>query len=201
MNGAPAKSHIGKPLHQILGNVASKVGFAFQHVFETGKPLSNFELSGQLPTRTGIGHWLEHYYPIKSRSGKVLHVSAIVVEVAFDVLEKHIPGKRAIPDLPDWLDPQSRFATRFERQQGPSLSESQPMRSPSGKSDLRTHPLSNRERQIFSLLANGKSNKEIAGILGISGGTVGTHRANVMLKLGFHSFADLVRYAVRNNIV
>jgi DNA-binding CsgD family transcriptional regulator len=201
MNGAPAKSHIGKPLHQILGNVAGKVGYAFQHVFETGKPLSNFELSGQLPTRAGIGHWLEHYYPIKSRSGKVLEVSAIVVEVTFDALENHIPGTRTIPELPGLLDPQSRFATRLGRQQPPTFAGARRLRSPSCKSDLRTHPLTDRERQIVGLLANGKSNKEIAGILGISGGTVGTHRANVMLKLGIHSFADLVRYAVRNNIV
>jgi DNA-binding CsgD family transcriptional regulator len=205
MNGAPAKSHIGKPLHEILGNVAGKAGVAFQHVFETGKPLSNFELSGQLPGRTEIGHWLEHYYPLKSRSGKVLQVTAIVVEVrSIDLSENHIPGTRAIPELPDLfdlLDPESRFATGIECRPPPSLSESRPARSPSCKSDLRTHSLSDRERQVVCLLANGKSNKEIAGILRISGGTVGTHRANVMLKLGIHSFADLVRYAVRNNIV
>jgi DNA-binding CsgD family transcriptional regulator len=205
MNGAPAKSHIGKPLHQILGSVASKVGQAFQHVFETGEPLSNFELSGQLPTRTAIGHWLEHYYPIKSRSGKVLQVSCIAVEVtSIDLLGNHIPGIRAIPELPELpklLNRQSRFAPMLQRQQPPFLSESRALRSPSCKGDLPTQPLTDREHQIVCLLANGKSNKEIAGILGISAGTVGTHRANVMLKLGIHSFADLVRYAVRNSIV
>ncbi|HXL22336.1 MAG TPA: helix-turn-helix transcriptional regulator [Candidatus Dormibacteraeota bacterium] len=198
MNGAPAKSHIGKPLHQILGSVAGKVGSALQHVFETGEPLSNFELSGQLPTRTAIGHWLEHYYPIKSRSGKVLQVSCIAVEVtSIDLLGNHVPGTRAVPEL---LSPQSRFAPTLQRQQPPFQSES-PLRLPSRKSDLRTQPLTDRERQIVCLLANGKTSKEIAGILGISAGTVGTHRANVMLKLGIHSFADLVRYAVRNSIV
>jgi DNA-binding CsgD family transcriptional regulator len=202
MNGAPAKSHIGKPLHHILGNVAGKVGSAFQYVFETGEPLSNFELSGQLPTRTAIGHWLEHYYPIKSRSGKILHVSCIAVEVtSINLLETHLPGTRAIPELPELLDPQSRFTPLPQRHQPPLLSESRPSCSPSGKSDLPTQPLTDRERQIVCLLANGKTSKEIAGILGISAATVGTHRANVMLKLGIHSLADLVRYAVRNNFV
>ena len=205
MNGAPAKSHIGKPLHQILGSVAGKVGSAFQRVFVTGEPLSNFELSGQLPTRTEIGYWLEHYYPIKSRSGKILHVSCIAVEVtSIDLLETHLPGTPPIPELPeltDLLDPQSRFTPLPQRRQPPFPSESRPSGSPSGKSDLRFQPLTDRERQIVYLLANGKSSRQIAAILGISTGTVGTHRANVMLKLSIHSFADLVRYAVRNNIV
>jgi DNA-binding NarL/FixJ family response regulator len=61
--------------------------------------------------------------------------------------------------------------------------------------------LTPREREIVQLLAEGKSNKEIAGFLGISVKTAETHRANIMLKLDFHSLADLVRYAVRNNII
>ncbi|HKV64026.1 MAG TPA: response regulator transcription factor [Candidatus Acidoferrum sp.] len=61
--------------------------------------------------------------------------------------------------------------------------------------------LTPREREIVQLLAEGKSNKEIAGYLGISVKTAETHRANIMLKLDFHSLADLVRYAVRNNII
>jgi DNA-binding NarL/FixJ family response regulator len=61
--------------------------------------------------------------------------------------------------------------------------------------------LTPREREIVQLLAEGKSNKEVAGYLGISVKTAETHRANIMLKLDFHSLADLVRYAVRNNII
>jgi DNA-binding NarL/FixJ family response regulator len=61
--------------------------------------------------------------------------------------------------------------------------------------------LTPREREILQLLAEGKSNKEVAGILGISVKTAETHRANIMLKLDFHSVTELVRYAVRNKIV
>jgi DNA-binding NarL/FixJ family response regulator len=61
--------------------------------------------------------------------------------------------------------------------------------------------LTPREREIVQLLAEGKSNKEVAGYLGISVKTAETHRANIMLKLDFHSITDLVRYAVRNNII
>jgi DNA-binding NarL/FixJ family response regulator len=61
--------------------------------------------------------------------------------------------------------------------------------------------LTPREREIVQLLAEGKSNKEVAGYLGISVKTAETHRANIMLKLDFHSLADVVRYAVRNHII
>jgi PAS domain S-box-containing protein len=81
MNGFPAEAHIGKTIHHILGTAAARIEPAFQHVFVTGDPLSNFELTARLPTRTETGHWIENYYPIKARSGKVLQVGVIVVEV------------------------------------------------------------------------------------------------------------------------
>ncbi len=61
--------------------------------------------------------------------------------------------------------------------------------------------LTPREREIVQLLAEGKSNKEAAGVLNISVKTVETHRTNIMRKLRFHSIGELVRYAVKNNIV
>jgi len=61
--------------------------------------------------------------------------------------------------------------------------------------------LSVREREIVQLLAEGKSNKEIASLLNISTRTVENHRAKTMDKLNLRSFGELVRYAVRNKIV
>ena len=61
--------------------------------------------------------------------------------------------------------------------------------------------LTPREREIVQLLAEGKSNKEVAGVLGISVRTAETHRSNIMLKLDLHTVVDLVRYAVRNRII
>ena len=62
-------------------------------------------------------------------------------------------------------------------------------------------PLTAREREIVQLLAEGKSTKEVAVILGLSVKTAETHRSNIMRKLELHSVSDLVLYAVRNNIV
>jgi len=61
--------------------------------------------------------------------------------------------------------------------------------------------LSARELEIVKLVAESKSNKEVATLLQISVKTVESHRAHIMEKLGLHSVTDLVRYAVRNNIV
>ena len=61
--------------------------------------------------------------------------------------------------------------------------------------------LSEREREIFQLVAEGFSNKEIASQLGISTGTVETHRARIMDKLDVHSAAEIVLYAVRKGII
>lgn len=62
-------------------------------------------------------------------------------------------------------------------------------------------PLSAREREIAALLADGKSNKQIGSMLTISTRTVESHRARIMLKLDLHSVTDLVRYAVRSNLI
>jgi DNA-binding NarL/FixJ family response regulator len=61
--------------------------------------------------------------------------------------------------------------------------------------------LSPREREIVQMLAEGRSNKEIAAALGISVNTVETHRSNVMQKMGFRSITELVRFAVRNKMI
>jgi DNA-binding NarL/FixJ family response regulator len=61
--------------------------------------------------------------------------------------------------------------------------------------------LTPREREILQLLAEGKSNKEVATLLNISVNTAEAHRANIMLKLDFHSLAELIMYAIRNNII
>ena len=75
-----------------------------------------------------------------------------------------------------------------------------------GKSDLPENiadpdsPLTPREREVVQLLAEGKSSKEVAAVLGISVKTAETHRINLMRKLDCHSVAEVVRYAVRNLI-
>src|SRR6266404_5791421 len=61
--------------------------------------------------------------------------------------------------------------------------------------------LTSRQREIVQLLAEGKSSKEVAVALGLSVKTAETHRANIMRRLDCHSVSELVRYAIRNNII
>jgi len=250
MNGVPGEAHIGKTTHHILGAAATKIETALDRVFATGDPLSNFELTARLPTRSAIGHWIENYYPIRAASGKVLEVGVIVLEVTerknveqsidhvttnlrratkalqarrdichraneqaalsaapLELLEQCMSEMRIVSEL---LRPKLRLgAVRHQQvlfqagvEQGSTRENGL---SPLGSDSLMNEPharcLSHREHQVVQHLAMGKTNKEIAAILNLSVRTVETYRARVMLKLGLRSFAELVRYALRNNII
>lgn len=61
--------------------------------------------------------------------------------------------------------------------------------------------LTTRELEVLQLIVHGKSNKDIATLLGLSANTVNVHRANIMQALGIHNTAELVVYAIRNGLV
>ena len=61
--------------------------------------------------------------------------------------------------------------------------------------------LSPRERQVLQLVAEGKTTKEVASLLGVSVKTAESHRTRIMAKLDIHETAGLVRYAIRNGII
>jgi DNA-binding NarL/FixJ family response regulator len=65
----------------------------------------------------------------------------------------------------------------------------------------RYETLSEREREVFQLIAEGHTNKDIAGLLFISPSTVETHRAHIMEKLAVHSASAIVLYAVRRGVI
>ncbi|HEV8659334.1 MAG TPA: response regulator transcription factor [Thermoanaerobaculia bacterium] len=61
--------------------------------------------------------------------------------------------------------------------------------------------LTDREKEVLQLLAEGRSNKEVAGMLDVGVSTIETHRANLMQKLNLHSAAEIVLYAVRKRLI
>jgi DNA-binding CsgD family transcriptional regulator len=69
------------------------------------------------------------------------------------------------------------------------------------KSELPPDPLTDRERQVLQLVAEGNTTKEIAGLLGVSVKTAESHRTRMMQKLGIHETASLVRYAIRRGFI
>jgi len=68
------------------------------------------------------------------------------------------------------------------------------------KRDL-ADPLTPREREVVQLIAEGRTTKEVASLLGVSVKTAESHRTNVMQKLGVHETAGLVRYAIRRGLI
>lgn len=69
------------------------------------------------------------------------------------------------------------------------------------RSEKPSDPLSSRERQVLQLIAEGRSTKDVASLLGISVKTAESHRSRLMQKLDIHETASLVRYAVRRGLV
>jgi len=82
-----------------------------------------------------------------------------------------------------------------ERVLDPRLGALHPPEGP-GRTTLTT-----RELEVLQLIVHGKSNKEIATVLGVSANTVAVHRANIMQALGMHNTAELVVYAIREGLV
>ena len=230
MNGIPAKDHLGETIHAVLGGAAAKIQPAFDHVFATGQPLSNVEVTAKLPARGTIGHWSESYFPIKDRAGEVREVGVVVLELT--------RGKELEASLRRLTDKLLRVNSRIARpfasatagsaellenclsdaraishllQSPPLLSAVRPPHlaeflcitpANAGQTfESGANPLSSREHEVFALLAQGNTNKEIAAVLTISIRTVETHRARIMQKLDLHSVTDLVLYALRNHLI
>ena len=61
--------------------------------------------------------------------------------------------------------------------------------------------LTPRENEVVKLLAEGKSNKEVASTLGVSTRTIESHRNHIMDKMNFASFSELIRFALRTHVV
>lgn len=69
------------------------------------------------------------------------------------------------------------------------------------KDSVALDPLTQRERQVLQLIAEGKTNKEVSQELGMSVKTVDTHRRNLMAKLNIHETASLVRHAIKIGLI
>jgi DNA-binding CsgD family transcriptional regulator len=177
IHNVPIEAHLGHFFHEIIGGLAEKVVPLWENVFSTGQPLPNLEVTGYLPKRSAVGHWIENLFPLRDDKGRVTQVGCFVIEIT----------PPPIPSIP--------AATLT----GISIPVSGHRLSTPDRSQLA--PLSPREQEVVRLVAEGKSNKEIASALAITVRTVETYRARLMLKLRATSTAQLVHYAIRNHLV
>ena len=127
-------------------------------------------------------------------------------EIARDVLRSGARGyvlkSDANPELLTAIQRVRQGKTFFTARPASSMAESF-MQGTGGAQEglLPGTPLTQREVEIMQLLAAGKSNKEVAATIGVSTRTVESHRNHIMHKMSFTSFSDLVRFAIRNNLV
>ncbi len=130
-----------------------------------------------------------------------MHESEQVLREVLDVGARgYLLKSDAGRDLVTAIETLQRNKTFFSAQVGEVMLENVRKRKSHTESSVK-EVLTSREREVVQLLAEGKSTKEVAVILGLSVKTAETHRSNVMRKLELHSVSELVLYAVRNNIV
>jgi len=107
----------------------------------------------------------------------------------------------ATEDLTTAVDDLQRNRSSFSPQVSDLIMDCYLQRQRRGSRANRDATLSPREREVIQLVAEGKSSKEVAVIINVAVKTADTHRSNILLKLRLHSIAELVLYAVRNEIV
>jgi DNA-binding NarL/FixJ family response regulator len=92
------------------------------------------------------------------------------------------------------------FTTKLASAMAQNFMTQQPAYAMLNKKVQPTFPLTQREIQVAQLLAEGKSNKQVAAALDISTRTIEAHRNHIMHKMNFASFSDLIKFAMRNNM-
>ena len=186
-----------KPNYQVVGEAADGRA-ALELAQETNPDITILDYS--LPELNGLdlAHLLKRTYP---RMEILLYTMHDREEIIMDVLRAGVRGfvlkSDTEPHLIAALDALSIHRPYFSNAVSETLLEKFLETKPQPCASSLTH----REREVVQQIAEGRINKEIAQILSISVKTVETHRASAMHKLKLRTTADLVRYAIRNNIV
>ena len=215
INHIPRQDHVGESLRKIAGEVALQAEAALRAVFETGKVISGSEITGKLPKRSDVGHWVATFFPIRDARGRVKQVGVLSAEIASHVQSEEIVtavDQQLLQRLALNMDRTQELLLELRRLRGKYgipradseriINEITAAASERGlRPEHGSASLSEREGEIVTLLANGRSNKEIAATLNISVKTVESYRSRILLKLHLDSFASLVRYAIRNKMV
>src|SRR5258706_2872080 len=177
IHNVPIEAHLGHTFDEILGGFAERVAPLWENVFASGRHLSNLDITGQLPQRSGVGRWIENLFLLTDSRGRVAQVGCFVIEIS----SPPTPGSSPSSPTGETLSATDQQSSDPDRRQRSLLTR--------------------REREIVRLVAEGKSNKEISSLLAISVRTVETYRSRLMLKLQAPSLAHLVQYAIKNRII
>ena len=231
MNGVAPKAHLGKTARDVIGEAAVTLEAAFRHVFFSGREVSlefwaklrkkneaSYWSVDYFPIRNAAGSVTlvggivvenacqkevqQLLYSVSDQSIRKLLLTAH----DSDALLQRIT-ERSLADARDSRAHHDRSAAKGSANQMPFVSpQSVPEALQSGSergANATAHavPLTPREWDVLKLLVEGTGNKETAARLGITVKTVESHRARIMLKLGFHSTRELVHYAIHNKML
>ena len=175
---------------------------ALQEIEEIKPDVAVLDIS--MPNLTGIeiSRQLRRYHP----EIKIIILSRHDNEEYIEQLLKHgVDGYVLKDDAGDDLLRAVEAVVKGEKYLSPRIASKvmrdlqRPARNPAADSPFVL--LTNREREILKLIAEGKTNEEIARALWISPRTAKAHRANIMKKLDVHKVTELVRYAIRSGLV
>jgi len=190
MHNLPRHAHLGTTLQEVIGPLADEVASNIDHVFTSGQPLPNVEIVGRMPRRSGVGRWLDYYFPLKDSRGRILQVGAFVMELTRSSVREG--SRESAPGSP---------IAEVTHDHGETLRPDERYYAGADKTRQKVVDLSPREQEVLRLLALGKTNREISPILGIGVKTVEAHRSRVMLKIDARSLVQLVHYAISHRIV
>lgn len=226
MNRAPVESHIGKTLRDVLGPAAQRLEPRLERVFATRKT-TRFEFAARLLKRSEEARWDVMCFPV-GKSGKFEAVCAVVRELSGSAPQTPLFGLtsklKALRTIINRETIETRDATRraldllnvciseivaLSNASNPAVQQMTQEIFTANESTVRSVDLptsfrgclTNRELEVVRLIADGKSNKEIAVVLGISAKTVEHYRQNAMFKLNAHSLVDLLRFAARQKLI
>ena len=158
--------------------------------FQTSEPIFNRDLTAKLPGRLEVGLWVGNHRALLGWNCWLASASCRADRRLYPVCKKHHHQLATV------------FFCRCPRLQlDHGIAANRADRSVHGGGEQWRQMLSQREHEVLKLLADCKSNKDIAGEMNISVRTAETYRARVMMKLQLRSIGHLIRFAVRNNII
>jgi len=171
MDGVTPEDHIGKTIPEILGVESCPVEGPMRHVLRTGEKIEGLKFGAKIPARTRMAEWIVNLYRVEVAGEP--HVISLTIDTT---------GKAAF----------DAYLVVKTHERDNWLPKTESPKSP---------PLSGREVQVTRLLAEGKSNKEVAVILKLSQRTVEFYRNRIFRTLNIHSLPELVLYAVGERLI
>jgi len=89
MNNLSIKEHLGRPFHQVTGELSEEVLPHYERIFATEKSVFHLEVAGKLLKRSGTSRWIENIFPVAKSRGQIMHAACLVAEIDKAAMHSH----------------------------------------------------------------------------------------------------------------